>query len=466
MLIQDLVILAALAAETPPTQADSSATASTSKPEIAVDADSGTGETRFISRHRPRPNELVLGVFAGVLAPSSRIDLGDPAVGDRRYDRVAPEIGLRLGFYPSRFFGLEGELGLLPTRAGGERAVGYTARAHGVLQAGWWRVTPFVLLGGGVLGVTSGDAAAGDDADAALHVGGGVKLNATKRLAVRLDVRDVISPGDDSRTRPSHNPEAILGLEVRFGFSPKAAPVVAAPEDRDADGVADTDDWCPFEAGSDGRGCPFGDGDCDGVTDDADRCPSDRGAAPDGCPPPDRDGDSVPDADDACADEAGPAPEGCPDRDPDRDGVDAPDDRCPEAPETMNGFQDADGCPDELPKAVEEFSGVIEGIRFDNGKATIQRASEPLLRRAAEVLGEYPDLRLRISGHTDDRGDRQRNLDLSRARADAVKTYLVQQGVAPERLETGGVGPDAPIADNAKAQGRAKNRRIEFEVLR
>src|SRR5690606_168925 len=107
-----------------------------------------------------------------------------------------------------------------------------------------------------------------------------------------------------------------------------------------------------------------------------------------------------------------------------------------------------------------------EGVRFDNGKATIKPVSRPLLDRASEVLVEYPELRLQITGHTDDRGDRQRNLDLSLSRADAVKAYLVGHGVAPERLTTRGVGPDEPVADNASARGRAENRRIEFEVLR
>jgi OOP family OmpA-OmpF porin len=138
-------------------------------------------------------------------------------------------------------------------------------------------------------------------------------------------------------------------------------------------------------------------------------------------------------------------------------------DQCPDKPETPNGFKDQDGCPDEVPAAIKKFSGVIRGIQFARDKAEIFAGSKALLDEAAKVMKEFPDLRLEISGHTDTQGAREHNLDLSKRRADAVKTYLVEKGVDESRLPTRGAGPDEPIADNKTEAGRAQNRRIEFK---
>jgi OOP family OmpA-OmpF porin len=79
-------------------------------------------------------------------------------------------------------------------------------------------------------------------------------------------------------------------------------------------------------------------------------------------------------------------------------------------------------------------------------------------------LHTYPSISLEISGHTSSEGDAAVNQRLSQERADAVKQWLVDNGVPPERLTTRGAGPDEPIADNKTAAGREKNRRIEFKV--
>ncbi|MCA9717291.1 MAG: OmpA family protein, partial [Myxococcales bacterium] len=78
---------------------------------------------------------------------------------------------------------------------------------------------------------------------------------------------------------------------------------------------------------------------------------------------------------------------------------------------------------------------------------------------------EFPSIRIEISGHTDSIGDPEYNKDLSRRRAEAVKSYLVENGIAPDRVETRGAGMDEPVASNQTAAGRAKNRRIEFTIL-
>jgi OOP family OmpA-OmpF porin len=212
-------------------------------------------------------------------------------------------------------------------------------------------------------------------------------------------------------------------------------------------------------------GCPIGDRDGDGKTDDVDECPDVPSDLPNGCPDPDPDGDGVLGDADKCPDEKGIAPDGCPDPDPDKDGIVGEADACPNEPETQNGFEDADGCPDEVPERVKKFSGVMEGIQFDLGKATIRATSFPTLDEAAEVLQEYPQLKLRITGHTDSTGTAERNRELSLARADAVATYLAGKGIERDRLITEGLGPDQPIADNGTKEGRQQNRRIEFKVI-
>jgi OOP family OmpA-OmpF porin len=235
--------------------------------------------------------------------------------------------------------------------------------------------------------------------------------------------------------------------------------------DRDGDGWLDPDDACPDRAGTSSSGCPALDHDGDGLLDREDECPEVAGPAPSGCPPIDTDRDGWLDPEDACPEQPGVEPSGCPLRDRDADGWLDPDDRCPDQAENRNGFEDDDGCPDELPPEVQEFEGVIEGIHFDTGRDTIRRGSRPVLDRAVEVLVRYPDLHLEISGHTDSTGRYHRNLELSRLRARAVKGYLVTHGVDSDRLATRGAGPDEPLADNATARGRQANRRIEFHIL-
>ena len=158
------------------------------------------------------------------------------------------------------------------------------------------------------------------------------------------------------------------------------------------------------------------------------------------------------------------APLGCP-GDTDQDGFADPEDKCPAEPETKNGFEDTDGCPDALPEAAKKFNGVIAGIEFDLSKDTIRTSSFKLLNQAAKLLQEYPFLRLQITGHTDDTGAHDHNLELSLARAESVKTYLVSQGVGEDRLQTRGAGPDEPLVKEKTRVARQKNRRIEFRVL-
>lgn len=104
-------------------------------------------------------------------------------------------------------------------------------------------------------------------------------------------------------------------------------------------------------------------------------------------------------------------------------------------------------------------------IEFETGSANLTTAGKNILNAIAAALNKLQDKHVDITGYTDDHGLRASNISLSQARADAVKAYLVSQNVQADRINTYGVGPDRPIASNNSAEGRSRNRRIEFRVV-
>ncbi len=432
----------------------------------------------------PEPNLWELGLFGGLMFPSDSHALVRPGREQQPF-KTAGELGARVAYFPLSFLGLEVEGAAMPSKLKDGSSGGlFAGRGHGILQLPMGRFTPFVLGGGGLLGGASNKM--GVDRDPAIHFGLGAKYALDESISARLDLRDTLTQkyAADQGSQ-THHPEILLG----FTFT-----LERRKPDRDGDGFADFRDDCPDVAGTE-QGCPppIPDEDGDGVADDVDQCKASKGLAPSGCPDTDgdgkldpddlcpkqaastpdgcpvvdcpikdRDGDGRTDATDKCPDEPAPTADGCIDRDPDKDGILEGADKCPDKPETLNGFQDQDGCPDEVPAAIKKFSGVIKGIQFARDKADITPGSKPLLDEAAKVMKEFPELKLEISGHTDTQGPREHNVDLSKRRADSVKAYLVSQGVEDARLSTRGAGPDEPIAENKNEVGRAQNRRIEF----
>lgn len=104
-------------------------------------------------------------------------------------------------------------------------------------------------------------------------------------------------------------------------------------------------------------------------------------------------------------------------------------------------------------------------IEFESGSAILTEAGKRILDEMAVALNKVGGKQVKIIGHTDSSGDASRNVILSKERAVAVQDYLVSKNIATDRLSTEGKGASEPIADNATADGRRKNRRIEFEVL-
>jgi OmpA-OmpF porin, OOP family len=250
--------------------------------------------------------------------------------------------------------------------------------------------------------------------------------------------------------------------------------------DNDGDGFLDAADACPNSPGKAWddpakSGCPENDSDKDGILDEDDQCPHDPEDRDgfedvDGCPDRDNDQDGIPDVRDTCPIEAEDKDgwedqDGCPDIDNDGDGFLDNVDTCPNDKENRNGFEDEDGCPDEIPEELKKFTGVIAGIQFKLNSDELLPASFPILNEAADILGEYPGIRMEIQGHASSDGDDMHNMVLSQKRAESVRQYLVNRGVEPSRLMATGYGETQPIADNDSQEGRVMNRRVEFKIV-
>jgi len=464
------------------------------------------GGAVLLSMSAPASANVEVGATAGphMFSPNNEIGVADRQ--DATSLRNSVLFGIRLGFTFNDMLGIEAEVGAIPSE---DKQVVYDVwtavyRAHLIAQFGAanpkTKLVPFVVLGGGALSVVSSDneTRINKDTDPEFYIGAGVKYRVDNGWGLRFDLRAIAVPSsdatyipDESHTALALDAEALLSVYKEFGRkeAPKEKEEIIEEEppvlDADGDGILDPDDQCKDEpedpeGWQDEDGCPDEDNDGDTVLDDADQCDTDDSVAMkedldqwddgDGCPDPDNDNDKVLDADDQCRDVAEDPDgfndeDGCVDPDNDEDGVLDPDDRCPESKESKNGYEDSDGCDDDIPAAVKKFTGVIKGINFKNDSAEILKSSNKTLDAAAKLLIEYKDLRLEVQGHTDDTGNRDHNMELSQARADAVKAYLEKKGVDASRLEAKGYGPDAPLINKKTKAARAKNRRVEFKLL-
>jgi OOP family OmpA-OmpF porin len=249
--------------------------------------------------------------------------------------------------------------------------------------------------------------------------------------------------------------------------------------DRDGDGVLDRDDICPDlpkgpQPDPARLGCPLSDRDSDGVSDREDVCPDQpQGPVPDparrGCPAGDRDSDGVLDPLDRCPDQPqGPQPDperpGCPAPDRDRDSVPDRVDACPDVAGAPHPDPKKNGCP-----SLVQISGgklvILRPVFFATNRDLILPQSFPVLQAVTDALLASPHIkRVSIEGHTDNRGRADYNVDLSNRRAQSVRRWLLGHSIAEERVTAIGYGPNRPIADNNKPQGRAKNRRVDFVI--
>lgn len=329
--------------------------------------------------------------------------------------------------------------GALPTRVGTELALGFA---------------------GGFFADDQREIALGTELVADLTLGGGASLfdpRATRaHLLITGQYRLFGGPFEIGAAFGPGLGQGAGSAEYRalalVGFAPERA---APPPDRDEDGVPDKLDACVTIVGVSSpdpllHGCPEApiDRDGDAIPDDNDACPTVPGEPTGnrkthGCPRPiDTDGDGVPDPLDACPHEPGePPPEGH---------------GCPKPPPPPPGT-----------RLVEQEIVLSLQLQFETQTARLRPESDATLAEIARVLADHPEVELvEVQGHTDETGTPELNRALGQARAVTVVAWLVQHGVASGRLVAKGYGSDRPIADNTTEEGRTKNRRVEFRVLR
>lgn len=149
------------------------------------------------------------------------------------------------------------------------------------------------------------------------------------------------------------------------------------------------------------------------------------------------------------------------------------------APEPVVLDSDGDGVLDDRDACPETAAGIkvnefgckpqeaitLRGVVFGSNSVTLIGESKQVLDAVVETLLRYPKLKVEVAGYTDNRGSSAYNEKLSQRRADAVRAYLVEHGVAADHLTARGYGQEGPVADNATAEGRAKNRRVELHLL-
>jgi outer membrane protein OmpA-like peptidoglycan-associated protein len=342
-------------------------------------------------------------------------------------------------------------------------------------------------------------------------VGGGAHFYITNMISAVGDLRIEYALGDSFT-----NVKPTVGIAIHLGGQP--------PRDIDEDGVSDVNDHCadtPYGAEVDLRGCPF-DTDGDEILEGLDECPGTPADWPVddvGCPT-DVDGDGVPDGADDCADtltgavvddvgcaidsdgdgifdgldscEATPTgavvdADGCP-IDSDNDAVWDGLDQCPDTPRLVvvdevgcpvdsdgdgifDGLDqcvgsapgtnvDETGCPRIRPAVGEKL--ILEGVLFDSGSANLAEESYPILEEVLITMEYYGDWTFEIQGHTDSDGTVEINQLLSEQRAQSVRQWFIERGVAPERLTAKGFGETTPLTDNLTDIGKSRNRRVEL----
>ncbi|MBX3226353.1 MAG: OmpA family protein [Labilithrix sp.] len=290
-----------------------------------------------------------------------------------------------------------------------------------------------------------------------------------------VDDRDGDGIPDNEDACPDQ--KGVRSAEPSRNGCPEVAPQqVAGPTDRDNDGIPDQQDACPDVPGvktddPTTNGCRDTDG--DGFFDPKDACPTEKGIASqdpmtNGCP--DTDGDGIFDKVDACPTEAGPKSEdpkknGCPIGDKDKDGIKDDVDACPDEPGPASPDPKRNGCP--MAFISQGQIKILDQVKFKTGSAAIENGkdSEEVLEAVRAVLQTHTEIKkIRIEGHTDNKGAAAMNKKLSADRAASVKTWLVKKGIAADRMSTTGFGLEKPIDTNETETGRKNNRRVEFHI--
>lgn len=339
----------------------------------------------------------------------------NPATTDEVKDEVGYAIGLGYRFTPA--YGVEVLYGHTRTETD---PTGSKVRDSRVSLDGYYafnaegRFSPYILLGGGQQNFKAPgvDVDKGTFANAAL----GAFTRFNDYVALRTEVRDVYNFNTEN-----NDILALVGLEFsgassRVTNEPTPAPEPVAEEPA---AVVVVEEVVAVVADTDG----------DGVPDGQDKCPNTPAGVQvnqDGCP-----------------------------LDSDKDGVPDYLDKCPGT--GANIVVDTTGCPKMLTEAISKQLSV----NFDSSKAVVKDEYKAEIGELAALIKQYNNTHVEIQGHTDASGNKALNDKLSQQRADAVARVLVEEfGIDPSRVTANGYGSSQPLADNATADGRAKNRRV------
>ncbi|MFO0664442.1 MAG: OmpA family protein [Polyangiaceae bacterium] len=196
------------------------------------------------------------------------------------------------------------------------------------------------------------------------------------------------------------------------------------------------------------------DTDGDGIPDYLDACPTE---------PEDHE---EPDPNDGCPNPKTPPPPPAPPKDTDNDGIPDAEDACPKEPGKHSPDPTKNGCPEFISREGDSIR-IFKQVHFKTGSAEIMADSFPMLQEITNLLKANASIkRIAIEGHTDNRGGAAMNKTLSQNRANSVMKWLGQHGIEAGRMEAHGYGLEKPIDTNDTDEGRAKNRRVEFKILK
>ncbi len=302
------------------------------------------------------------------------------------------------------------------------------------------------------------------DTDFQFPLGAGLEIKLAENVYVharsdyRLSNLDIPTT-DKTYENLNHN----IGIKVLLGKTIETLVPSNGEEnkDSDGDGVSDSIDQCPSEIGTPAmQGCPDSDG--DGIADNQDDCPNLTGATNTrGCP--DSDGDGVADKQDQCPDEAGTIGlNGCPDSD--ADGVRDSQDDCP----NQFGSIANKGCP-PAPQIEEKDQQALEiaarSLEFEVNSSYFKQSAYAILDQVLDILRKYPQYHVSIEGYTDSVGEEKYNQWLSERRAQRCYDYFLEKGIVASRMKYVGYGEKPPVANNQTAEGRKRNRRVEFNLF-
>lgn len=261
-----------------------------------------------------------------------------------------------------------------------------------------------------------------NDGTFTFNYGGGASIWISDRVA--LDFSAMIKNSfSDSNTFETGHFVYSFGTIIKLSKTKNKEKEVIIEEevevkDSDSDGVPDDKDFCVNSAGfPENNGCPYSDSDGDGVIDNADNCPTIKGD---------------------------PANKGCP------------------APKLVEKVVEV-----KEEKPLEDLVTVAKKIKFESGNYNFTQDTYPYLIDLAKILIQEPtSTRFKIVGHTDSSGSYEANRELSYRRASAVRNYLVDSGIAKDRIEIEGLGESDPIDSNLTVEGRANNRRVEIKIIK